>query len=267
MSGALGGAASGAALGSVAGPWGTVIGAGVGLVGGLLGSSGASNAAKQQAAAQAAALQFQQGVYNTAQENLNPYISGGQGALSTLLGFYGLPGGNTSGATQGFNQFQNTQSYQFPLQQANLATNRSLAASGLSQSGGALRDLSQLNSGYASQGLGQYLNGITGIANQGQGAAQSLGGLGNQAAGTVLQGQTGLGNAQAAGTIGSTNAWTNALSNSLPGINSLGSSAYNSNLFQNGLWNATNPGYGGTAGGAGAGTLQSLGFYNPISGG
>lgn len=200
-------------------PWAAVGGAvaGIGsIASGVLGSNAAGSAAKQQAAAQQQTLNWIQQVYGQAGNNMAPYIGAGQNALSALLGFYGLPGGNTAGAGQAFTQFQQTPYYQFPLQQANLATNRALAASGLTSSGGALRDLSQLNAGYASQGLGQYLSGLGSLVSGGQGATAQLAGTGIGTIPGIGAANTATGNAQAAGTIGSYNALTTGIGNALP---------------------------------------------------
>ena len=182
------------------------------LVGGFMGSSAAQSSASAIANAIQQGLNFGQGVYGTAQQNLAPWLTGGQSALSSLLGFYGLPGGNPGGATAAFNQFTQTPSYQFPLQQGNLALNRQLASTGLIGSGGALKDAIAYNQGYASQGLGGYLQGLGGIAGAGQGAAGTIGQIGTGVLGPLTQGYTNMGGAQGAGIMGANNAWTNAFS-------------------------------------------------------
>lgn len=232
-------------IGAVAagiGAVGSVVKAGASLFGGSSGASAANTAAGQESAALQQGINFQQGVYNTGQTNLQPFIGGGQSALAQLLGFYGLPGGNASGATQAFGQFQQTPSYQFPLQQAQLATNRQLASSGLIGSGAALRDSSQLNAGYASQGLQSYLSGLSGIAGSGQSAAGTLLQGGNQAAQTLGGLYTNQGGAQASGTIGANNATQqgigNALGPVLGGLNDLGKSSFGSGSSSGGAVNA-----------------------------
>lgn len=233
------------------------IGAASGLIGGvgsIIGGIQSAKAARGAADAQSAAFQksidFTQSVYNQGQQNLNPFIGSGQSALQSLLGFYGLPGGNASGASQGFSQFQQTPFYQFPLQQSTLATNRALASSGLIGSGGQLRDLSQLNAGYASQGLTGYLGGLGGLVQGGQGAATSLLQGGNTAANNLFQGYQGQGNAQAAGIIGSNNALQQGIQNGLLPITN--------SLFGNGIPNTSGSAYGG-GGGLIGGLLNSFG--------
>jgi len=198
------------------------IGLGVSAAGsiasGVMTSNAASKAAGQQSAAIGQAVNFDQGVYNNAQTNLQPYISGGTSALGSLLGLYGLPGGNAGGANQAYQNFTQTPYYQFPLQQGNLALNRQLASSGLTNSGAALKDAVNYNQGYASQGFGQYVSGLSGISQQGQQAATGLSQIGTNVGNQMLTGQTAIGNAQAAGTIGSNNALTQGLQNAGPYI-------------------------------------------------
>jgi hypothetical protein len=210
-------------------PWAAAAVSAAGSIGGaLIGSSASETAAKEQAAQQQQTLDWVKQNYGNTQGNLQPYIGAGQSALQSIQGFYGLPGGNASGATQAYNQFQNTPFYQFPLQQANLATNRTLAASGLSQSGGALRAVGQLNAGYASQGLSQYLSGLGNLASGGQNAATSLGNIGLGTGSQIGQANTNTGNAQAIGTIGSANAINQGIGSLVPQLTgNSGSSSYN----------------------------------------
>jgi hypothetical protein len=201
-----------------------------------MGSNAATGAANTQAAEEAQALAFQKQVYGQTQQNLQPYVSAGQGALSSILGFYGLPGGNTGGASQAFNQFQSLPSYQFPLQQGNLALDRQLASSGLTGSGGALKSAVNYNQGYASQGLSGYLQGLGGIASAGQGAAGTIGQQGNQAASTLGQGYQYTGNALGQGMVQSASQLNNGITGALPGlIGGTGGSSYGSSNSGGGL--------------------------------
>lgn len=195
-------------------PWaaaGAVIGAAGSIASGVMGANAAEDASKRQQQSQQDTLNWIKNVYSGSEKNLQPFIGGGQSALGSLMGFYGLPGGNSGGAQQSFQSFQNTPFYQFPLQQANLETSRALAASGLIGSGAQLRDVSKLNAGYASQGFGQYLSGLGGLANSGQNAASSLGNIGNSAGGIVGGANTQYGNAGAAGIMGANNSLTSGM--------------------------------------------------------
>jgi hypothetical protein len=183
---------------------GDIIGGAMGLIGSIQTANASKRAASTISNAIGKGIDFQQGVFNTTQQNLQPWIGSGQSALSALQSFYGL--GGTPGAQAGFNQFTQTPYYQFPLQQGTLALNRQLAASGLTGSGAALKEGAQYASGLASQALTGYLGGLGGLATSGQNAAATLGQQGNVAAGTMLQGYTNQGGAQGAGIIGSNNA-------------------------------------------------------------
>lgn len=195
-----------------------VVGAGASLAGGIMGANAAKSAASAESNAIQKGLDFQEGVYNTTQTNMQPWIGGGQQALGSLLGFYGLPGGNPGGANAAFQQFTGLPSYQFPLQQGNLAVNRMLASTGLTNSGGAIKDAAAYNQGYASQGLQGYLSGLSGLSGGGLSAAGTLGSQGNQAAQSVLQGSTNQGIAQGAGIIGANNALNKGIQNAVPAL-------------------------------------------------
>ena len=191
-------------------PW-AVAAAGVAAAGSIGGGIMSSNAAKSAAGAQTAALQqaqqFQQGVYGNTVQNLSPYLQGGNTSLSSLMGLLGLGGtGQNANAQSAFQGFTQTPSYQFPLQQGNLALNRQLAASGLTSSGGALKDAVNYNQGYASQGLNSYMGQLGGLVQGGQNAAALQGSQGNQASGILGQILGNIGQSNAAGIMGSNNA-------------------------------------------------------------
>lgn len=270
-------------------PWGPLVAGGVAAAGsigsGILGANAAGDAAKMQQASQRQTLDWLQQVYGKTKQNLQPFIGAGTQALPALQSFYGLPGGRGSGAIGQYQQFTQTPFYQFPLQQANLATKRALAASGLTGSGGELRDLSQLNAGYASQGLGQYLAGLTGMIGTGQNAATSLGGIGTQTGSLIGAANTNFGNAGAQGIYNSANSMNRGVQNALPfltggsGGGGTGQSSYGSPYGGGGLIGQAysslyNPvsslfSYGNTGGYGDAGTssLQGMGFLPPSIGG
>lgn len=240
-----------------------VIGGVATVASGIMGASAASKAGAQQAAAGQQALQFQEGVYNTEQQNLNPFIGTGTSALGSLAQVYGLsvpgaapgsPGGGGGNALDAYKAFTQTPFYQFPLQQGQATLERSGAARGLTLSGGQSNALQQYGQNYASQGFGQYLAGLGQLANMGQSSATALGTAGNQAGQSVGQSAGYIGNAQAAGTVGSANQLKNALSGLGPilgtGQSNQGSSYGNGG---GGLINAIS----GLVGGGGGGYVDS----------
>jgi hypothetical protein len=238
-------------------PWGAAVGgalsAGGGILTGILGGNASAKAAQAQADAAQKALQFQQGVYSNAQTNLNPFIQSGNTSLTSLMGLLGLGGtGQNATANSAFQAFTQNPSYQFPLQQGNLALNRQLASSGLSGSGAALKDATQYNQGYASQGLNSYLSQLLGLSQQGQGAAGALAGYGNTAAGNVSNLETYTGNAQGNGILGQAAGINKAISGGIAGLtgnNYGGSGGPNSligQLTNSALTSMGSTSYGGT---------------------
>ena len=153
-------------------------------------------------------------MYGQTVQNLSPYLNAGNTALTSVLGLLGLGGqGQNATAQSAFKGFTGTPFYQFPLQQGNLALNRQLASAGLTGSGAALKDAAAYNQGYASQGLGSYLQQLMGLSGQGENAAALQGSQGNQASSLLGQLFSGIGQSQAAGTVGSANALGSGLTN------------------------------------------------------
>lgn len=216
------------------------IAAGGSLAGAALSSNAAGKAASTQASAaeqaqqlQATeaqnALDFQKQEFATNQQNMQPWLQAGQGALGKLTNLQ--PFQAPTGATE-----QNDPGYQFRLQQGQQALDNSAAAKGSLLSGNTLEAQQQYGQNYASneygnvynRAFGQYqqnYNQLAGLAGTGQTAATNLGQQGQQAAQNMgnismtsgaQQGQD-LNNAAAAtasGYVGSANAWGGALGNS-----------------------------------------------------
>ena len=248
-----------------------LVGAGASLAGGAMSANAAGNAAQTQAGAaeqaqqlQATeaqnALNFQKQEFNTQQQNLQPWLQAGQGALGQLSGQLSTPGqGLLTPWTQQFNAptaatEQNDPGYQFRLQQGQQALDNSAAAKGSLLSGNTLEAQQQYGQNYASneynnvynRALGQYqqnygifennqantYNRLAGLAGTGQTAATTLGQQGQQAAQNVgnislttgaQQGQD-LNNAAAAtasGYVGQANAWGGALGSSTNNLSQL----------------------------------------------
>jgi hypothetical protein len=239
---------SAAAIGGIA--------AGVGAIGGaLISSNGAQSAADTQAAAANNAAQEQWNQFEATQANEQPYMNLGQSAIIPQLqamgynvtqnsnGQYSLSVNPNSILQQQFQaptlaQAQSTPGYQFTLQQGEQAINNSAAAKGGLLSGATLKDLTAYGQALASTTYQQAFNNdlstfntnynsaasnvnrLSGLTTLGQNAATTVGNQGLQTAANAGQLTTSGANASAAGTVGSSNAISGALS-------SLGSSASN----------------------------------------
>lgn len=139
--------------------------------------------------------------------------------------------------------------YQFRMQQGEQAINRAAAAAGRYDSGRALKDLAEFNSGLASQEFGNaynrwnldqtnIYNRLSGVAGTGQQTATQLANLGSNMASNIgnlnvaggnaiAAGHINAGNAAAAGIMGQANAWSNALGGA---ANALGQYFTNRNM-------------------------------------
>jgi hypothetical protein len=196
--------------------WTTValISGGASLAGGLIGASGAKKAAETQAAATREAIAQQRQMFDIQNEQLRPYRETGYSALSDIASMKPY-------LTKQFGQedFQAgiDPSYNFRLQQGNLATTNLANRSGGLIGGNALQGLTDYGQGAASQEFqnafnrfqGQrtnIYNTLAGIAGIGQNAQQQTTNLAKDVTGNIGQATIGIGNAYAGGQIGAANA-------------------------------------------------------------
>jgi hypothetical protein len=196
--------------------WTTValISAGGSIAGGLLGASGARKAAETQAAAAREAIAEQRRMFNIQNEQQRPYREAGYSALSDIAGMKPY-------LTQKFgaDEFQAgiDPSYNFRLQQGNLATTNLANQAGGLVSGNTLQGLTNYGQGAASQEFqnafnrfqtqrGNIYNTLAGIAGIGQTAQKQTSDLAQNVSGNIGQATIGIGNAMAGGQIGAANA-------------------------------------------------------------
>ena len=239
---------------------GAVIGGGATLASGIIGSNAAESAANTQAQAAQNAQQLQAQEFNQTQANLAPYVSAGvsaQNALSPLIGTN--QGGNplTAPLTAPFqptmSQLAQTPGYQFTLNQGLMATQNSFAAQGLGTSGAALQGGVNYAEGLASNTYqnqfnnylaenAQTYNMLQGQVNTGENAAAQVGSQGIASTANQANALTSGAAATAAGTVGSANAITNAISNISGGVNNTGLllALNNQGLFGNSASNTGN---------------------------
>lgn len=207
--------------------------AALGLGGALISSSANSSAAQTQAAAAQQASQLQYSEFEQQQDNEQPWLQAGRGALSQM----GAMSANAPSFTA--QDFANNQdpAYQFDLQQGQQAIQRSAAAGGGLQSGGTMKALSDYSQGQASNeyqnAYSRYMNNqntqfnrLASIAGTGQTATGQLNQAGSAMAGQVGQNTMGAANASAAASIASGQQWGNTMS-------SLGSSGSNALMYGN----------------------------------
>ncbi len=165
--------------------WDSLLQFGVPLLQGFFGNKAAN--AQQQGAQ--AGLDFTKQVYGDAQGNLNPFISGGQGALSSLAN---AQAGDYSG-------FNSSPDYLWALQQGLSNMDNGAAAQLRLNSGGLANDRAKYAEGLATQNLNNWANRNLSIAQLGAQSAGQLGSLGTQNAGLQSQLYGNKADAQAAG--------------------------------------------------------------------
>lgn len=189
---------------------------GASILGGVLGSSAASSAARQQMRAIRKAQSAITSAYDTSKGYYAPFSAAGAEGLNALRGMMQY-------RPMTAEDMQQDPGYQFRLKEALKGITRNAAARGGAFSGQTIKGVSNYISDYASnefqnvfarrlQERQEQLRMPLYFANMGMQSASDLANLstsyGSNLANLIGQG----GQAQAAGTMGAANAWSNALS-------------------------------------------------------
>lgn len=182
-----------------------------GVVGGIFTDRAASRAARGQRDANA--LNRQQ--WEESRDLSMPWITGGQGAFDALMESYGL-----GGEAPNFDAFFQSPDYQFAVQQGEKSVQRRQSALGNRLDPSALQELQQFGQGMASQQLGNYRQGLQGIAGMGQNALGMLSGAREGYTARGMQGAQNLGDISASRYLG----YGNILGNMMGGMS--GGSTY-----------------------------------------
>lgn len=235
--------------------WVAVAVGGASLLSGVIGAGASESAASQQAAAAENAQNISEREFNTITGQESPFIESGYGSLGQinyLLGngqpgtaaTPGVGGGSlgtaptaSSSAAGGYGSLLDpfntsdwqslSPAYNFQKQQGSQGVLNSDAAGAGALSGSAQKDLINYNQGLANTSFNSAFNQYTtqqnnifsrlsNIANLGQSAATNTAQTGTALAGQAAQSATNIGTANAAGTIGASNALTGGLSSAAP---------------------------------------------------
>jgi hypothetical protein len=197
----------------------SLISGGMGIVSGLLGGSAAKKGAQIQADAMRESAAMQKQMFDVQNEQQKPYREAGYSALSDISGMKPY-------LTQQFGpeDFQAgiDPSYNFRLEQGNLATTNMANRSGGAIGGNALRGLMDYGQGAASQEYGNAFNrfqtqrsniynNLASIAGMGQNSLGQTGQLSSNTAANVGSAISGAGSAMGAGEVAAGNAYGNAI--------------------------------------------------------
>lgn len=135
----------------------------------------AKSAARAQQRAASSAIEQTQMNYDRTQQDLQPYIDAGKGAIAKMQS---LNSGD-------FSSFKQSPDYQFRFDQGLQALDRSAAARGSLFSGGHSADLIGYGQGMASQSYNDFYNRLAALSQGGQGAAANLGSVGTGNAASI----------------------------------------------------------------------------------
>lgn len=206
-----------------------LIPAAVGIGSALIGANAANSAASQQSESARKALELQRQMYDESRALQQPYIKGGELAQNRLLELLGLGSPGASGSNYGkyakdfsMSDFEEDPGYSFRLKEGMKALDRTNSARGNLFSGSALKGAQRFGQELASQeytnAFNRYqtnrlnqLNPLGSLVTAGQNSAT---GAGANAMNFGVYGgdlYTQQGNAQAAGTVGQSNAFTSGL--------------------------------------------------------
>lgn len=199
----------------------------------VMGAGASKSVANTQANAQQQAAQTQLQMFNTINQQEQPFMQAGYGATTSLNQLLGTAPGTGAGGTAGSTglpagylsqTFQPTQAqlnaypgYQFALQTGGQAVRNADTPGVGALSGPALKDLMGFNQGMANTNYNQYFNQfqqqqtnifsrLSNIANLGQNAASNVGQSGANLGTGIAKAQAAAGASQAAGTVGAANA-------------------------------------------------------------
>lgn len=227
-------------------PIGSIISGAGSLLGGLFGSSGAKEAAELQANSLKKALQFAKDEAAQTRRDLRPFVDYGTASAEELFEAATAPsalsasGGLTAPISPDDNRlrsmFSASPGYDYQMDQMIDAVQNSAAGKSGAVSGNMLRALQEGAQGLASGDWWKFYDRLTdswskratalqNLTTGGISAGSALGTSGASTAGNIGQLYGNIGSAQAAGTLGASNAWSNAFQ----GLSSSLSSLFNNN--------------------------------------
>lgn len=195
----------------------------VGTVGSVVASTSAADTAAD--AANAAADKnnaLQADIYNQNKETLSPYVDTGNKASSAINNLLGLSGDSTA-TEAAYDTWKNATGYQSALKQGQNSVTAALGAKGLTDSGAALKALTQYGQDYASNNFQTYLGNLQTQQSTGLSGASALAGVGTNYANAVSANNTSAANTTANAALSSANTVNSALNN-LTSAAALGSS-------------------------------------------
>ena len=178
------------------------IGAGASIYGANKSAAAAEKAAGIQAAASRDATKEYKRQYNQSRKDMMPWLEAGRQSLADIQ--------SSLGST-----YQESEGYKFQVKEGEKAALSNLAALGMTNSGSALKALTEYRMGLASQDYGDWYNRKAGIAGAGQTQSQALSNTGQRYAGMIGGSIQDEATARASGYVGQANALNSGIDNAL----------------------------------------------------
>jgi len=194
--------------------------AGTALVGAGVSMYTGNKAAKAQERAADKADATNRYIFDTQRADFAPWRETGAAALGKLAGMYGVtPSGTTPGSTTGaatagdYGGFTTSPGYQFRVDEAMKAIERSAAARGRLRSGATMDALQRRVQGEASSEYERFADRLAQMAGIGKSAADSTAAAGNNYANNQTQTNLAAGNARASAYANTGNAINSGIQN------------------------------------------------------
>ena len=227
----IGDATGGPAYGELNDPVTAMVGGG--LLGAVISSNGAQSAANTQASAANSATAAQQGMFNTEQANLAPFLQSGQTAIGQLSNMT-APGGSLTHQFDASDLNANmAPNYQFIKDQGMGAVNNQASVGGGLVGGNALKGIADYSNNLAGNAYQQAYNNyntnqsnifnrLSTIAGMGQASGANSATGASAFSNGIANTTSAAGTAAAGGAVGTANALTSGINNAT-GMNYLGS--------------------------------------------
>ena len=200
-----------------------VLGIGTSIAQGITGGKASKKAARLMAEEEDKNRQLYENMVNQYTNDVNPYTTAGSNATTAMQNLLGLNGADASGQqAQAFKNFQNSDGYQYTLNNALGSTNSNAYASGLGNSGATMKALQNNASDLADTYFNNYYNDLSGLSSQGLNATQSLGQVMAEGANGEAKANTAQGEDESAGVLGSHSALWNGVNQALSYMSQIG---------------------------------------------
>lgn len=170
------------------------------MIGAIISAFASNSAADAQASAAKKALKFQKKVYAQSREDMAPWLEAGQAALADIQSELGT-------------SYEKSAGYDWQVKEGEKAALSNLAALGMTNSGAALKALTQYRQGLAQQDYDNWYAKKAGIAGAGQTQSSNLASVGQNFATQAGQQANNIGAARASGYVGVSNALNAGLNN------------------------------------------------------